>query len=169
MVKLVLVNKKDEKTGLEDKKEAHLGRGILHRAFTIFVFNLKNQSLIQRRSKDKFLWPLFWETSCSSHPLPGENYLVAARKRLKKELGFSCRLKLLGRFQYQVNYKNIGAENEICTLLIGKYNGKIKPNKKEVSEYKWVAIRELKKDLTKNSEKYAPWLKIALKHYENCK
>ncbi len=169
MVKVVLVNEKDEEVGLENKKKAHLKEGILHRAFTIFIFNSKKQLLIQKRSKNKFLWPLSWEASCSSHPLPGEDYLTAAKKRLKRELGFSCKLKLLGRFQYQANYKNIGAEKEICALLIGKYNGKIKPNKKEIAEYKWVDLKELKKDLTKNPKKYAPWLKIALKYYENRK
>jgi isopentenyl-diphosphate delta-isomerase len=169
MIKLVLVNEKDEKIGLEEKKRAHLGKGILHRAFTIFIFNSKNQLLIQKRSKDKFLWPLVWEASCSSHPLPDENYITAAKKRLKKEMGFSCKLKLIGRFQYQANYKNIGAENEICALLIGKYDGQIKPNKKEVIDYKWIKVKELKRDMAKNSKKYAPWLKIALAFYENRK
>lgn len=167
MIKLILANKKDKKIELKNKKKTHSGRGILHRAFTIFVFNSKNQLLIQKRSKDKFLWPLIWEASCSSHPLPKENYISAAKKRLKKELGFSCKLKLLGQFQYQANYKNIGAENEICAFLTGEYNGKIKPNKKEIAEYKWIKIKELKKDLIRNPKKYAPWLKIALKKYEN--
>lgn len=167
MIKLVLVNEKDKKIGLENKKKAHLGEGILHRAFTIFIFNSKKELLIQKRSKNKFLWPLIWETSCSSHPLSGENYITAAKKRLKKELGFSCKLKMLGKFQHQTNYKNIGAENEICALLIGKYtpdNGKIKPNKREVAEWKWIDVKELKKDLKKNPKKYAPWLGIALKY-----
>ena len=169
MVKLVLVNEKDKKTGLAEKKKAHLGKGMLHRAFTVFIFNSRNELLIQKRSKNKFLWPLIWEASCSSHPLPGENYIAAAKKRLKKELGFACKLKLSGRFQYQANYKNVGAENEVCAFLIGKYTGKIKPNPKEVAECKWVKLEELKRNLKKNSKKYAPWLKIALKHYENSK
>lgn len=169
MIKLILVDKKNRKIRVGDKKRAHLGKGILHRAFTVFVFNPENQLLIQKRSKDKFLWPLAWEASCSSHPLPGEDYLAAGKKRLKKELGFSCKLKLLGQFQYQANYQNIGSENEICALLIGKYNGKIKPNKKELAEYKWIDLKELKKDLAKKPEEYAPWLKIALKYYGNCK
>jgi len=169
MIKLVLVNEKDKKNGIEGKKKAHLQDGILHRAFTVFVFNSKKQLLLQKRSKNKFLWPLIWDTSCSSHPLPGENQITAGESRLQKELGFSCKLRMLDKFQYQANYKNIGAENEICALLIGKYDGEIKPNKKEIAAYKWVEIKELKKDIIKNSQQYAPWLIIALKLYEKRK
>jgi len=169
MVKLVKVNRKDEEIGLEDKLKCHLGRGILHRAFTIFVFNSKNQLLIQKRSKEKLLWPLVWEASCSSHPVKGESHIAAGKKRLKKELGFDCGLKFLDKFEYRVKYKNIGSEYEICALLTGRYNGKVKPNKKEVADWKWVDLKKLKKDIAKKSAEYAPWLKIALKEYENCK
>lgn len=166
MVKLVKVNKNDEMLDLEDKLKSHLGQGILHRAFTIFVLNSKNQLLIQKRSKNKFLWPSIWETSCSSHPLSGENYIAAGRRRLKEEWGFYCRLKLLDKFKYKAKYKNIGSENELCAFLIGRYNGKVMPNPKEIVEWRWIDIKELKKDLAKNPKKYAPWLKIALKIYE---
>ena len=88
MVKLVIVNKNDEEIGLENKLKCHLGKGILHRAFTVFVFNSKNQLLIQKRGKDKLLWPLIWETSCSSHPLQNEDYTIAGEKRLKKKINY---------------------------------------------------------------------------------
>ena len=169
MVKLVTVNEKDEKLGLEDKVKAHLGKGILHRAFTILIFNSKNQLLIQKRGKDKMLWPLIWEASCSSHPLKDENYITAGKRRLKKELGFTCKLKNLGKFQYQAKYKNIGSENEVCALLAGRHQGRVKPNPKEVVEWKWIDLKTLKKDILKRPVKYAPWLKIALKYNENRK
>jgi len=169
MVKLVIVNNKDEEIGLEEKLKAHLGKGILHRAFTIFVFNPKSQLLIQKRSKNKFLWPLVWETTCSSHPLQKEDYIKAGEKRLRKELGVNCKLKLLTKFQYQARYKNIGSEKEVCALLVGKYNGKVKPNPKEVADWKWVDIKTLKDNLKKNPGEYAPWLKLALKYYEKRK
>ncbi len=162
MVKLVLVDKKNRKRGLAEKKKAHLGKGLLHRAFTVLIFNGEKKVLIQQRSKNKFLWPLIWETSCSSHPLPGESSLSAAKKRLKEELGFTCFLKSQGIFYYQANYKNIGAENEACALLTGQYNGKVRHNPKEVSQYKWISLKELKKDIKKNPKKYAPWLKIPI-------
>ncbi len=164
MEKLILVNKKDGIAGYEDKEKCHQGKGVLHRAFTIFIFNNKNQVLIQKRSKNKLLWPLFWETSCSSHPHRGETCLKSAEKRLKKELGFTCRLESVNKFQYRAAYKNIGSENEVCAILAGKYNGKIKPNPKEVADWKWIGIEELKKDVAKNPDKYAPWLKISLKY-----
>jgi len=160
--KLIVVNEKDRITGYEDRKKCHRDKGILHRAFTIFVFNKKNQILIQKRSKNKLLWPLFWETSCSSHPRRGEICLKAAKKRLKEELGFTCQLKSLSKFRYRAVYKNINSENEICVILTGKYDGKIKPNPKEVADWKWIDIKKLKRNITKNPDKYAPWLKISL-------
>lgn len=166
MVKLVKVNKKDEEIGLEDKLKCHLGKGILHRAFTVLIFNSKNELLIQKRSKDKFLWPLVWEASCSSHPLRNESYIYAGKKRLKKELGFECDLKFLDKFQYRTKYKNIGSEYELCALLIGRYNGKVKPNKKEVADYKWIGLEQLKKDILKKPKEYAPWLEIALRRFK---
>jgi isopentenyl-diphosphate delta-isomerase len=183
MVKLVIVNKKDEEIGLEEKLRAHLGKGVLHRAFTILIFSSKNQLpsgakvkknevlrlLIQKRGKDKFLWPLIWETTCSSHPFQKEDCIKAGEKRLKKELGITCKLKLLTKFQYQAKYKNIGSENEVCTLLVGKYKGRVTPDPKEVADWKLIGIKTLKKDLKKKPGEYAPWLKIALKIYENRK
>ena len=163
MVKLIIVNKNDEKIGLEDNLKCHLGKGILHRAFSVFVFNNKNQLLIQKRSKLKLLWPLYWSNTCCSHPLDGELYEESGKKRLKEEMGFSCFLKIITKFYYQASYKNIGSENEIDTILIGKYNGTIKPNSKEVADYKWIDIDELQKDIKKNPSKYTPWFKIALK------
>ena len=163
MPKLIVVNKKDEKIGVEDKLKCHLGKGILHRAFTVFIFNDKDQVLIQKRSKGKLLWPLFWETSCSSHPYEGEDLIKSAEKRLREELGFTCKLKFLDKFYYHSLYKNIGAENEICWLLVGRYNGKVVPDLKEVADWKWINLEDLKQDIKKNPAKYVPWLKIAIK------
>lgn len=163
-MKLILVNKKNKCLGYASKEKCHRGKGLLHRAFTAFVFNDKNQILIQKRSRNKKLWPLFWEASFSSHPRKEESNVRAARKRLKHELNLVCQLKPKGRFQYQAPYKNIGAENEICDVFVGKCRGKIKPNSKEVALYKWIGVGELKKNLAKNPKKYAPWLKPALKY-----
>ena len=162
MGKLILVNKKDEIKGYEDKEKCHQGKGILHRAFAIFIFNDEGQLLIQRRSKFKKLWPGYWENSCSSHPQKGEDLIKAGEKRLKEEIGLICRLKLLDKFQYQALYKNIGAENEVCAILVGKCNGQPKPNPKEVADWKWISLQALKKEVAKNPKKYAPWFKIGL-------
>jgi isopentenyl-diphosphate delta-isomerase len=162
MKKIVLVDKKDKIVGYGDKEKCHQGEGILHRACIVFVFNQNGQLLIQKRSKLKKLWPLFWDNSCSSHPQKGETYLKTIKRRLKEELGFSCQPKFVDKFQYQARYKNIGSENEVCAVFVGKYNGKIKPNPKEIANWKWVELREFKKDIIKNPNRYTPWLKIGL-------
>lgn len=163
MKKLLLVNKKDKVVGLETKEKCHKGKGILHRAFSVYLFNNKGQLLIQQRSKLKKRWPLYWTNSCCSHPYKDESYVKAGERRLKEELGFSSPLEMVDKFQYQARYKDIGSENELCAILIGEYSGRIKPNSKEISDWKWVSPGKLVKDFKKNPDKYTPWLKIGLK------
>jgi len=162
---VVLVNQNDEEIGEATKEEAHLGEGKLHRAFTVLLFNEKKEVLLQKRSKEKLLWPLTWEASCSSHPLKNEGYVEAGERRLKEELGINVNLNFLTKFQYYQKYKDIGAEWEICALLIGNYNGKINPNPKEVSEVRWFNTKDLLKEFETHPHKFAPWLKIALNIY----
>lgn len=164
MIEIIKVNKKDEFLGLEDRDKCHKGRGILHRAFSILILNRKNQILLSKRSRFKKLWPFFWDNTCSSHPLKGQSYVQAGKKRLKEEFGFTCPLKLVDKYQYQARYKNVGSENEVCALLVGKCNPKnIKSNKREISDWEWVNLKELKKRIKKSPRKYTPWLKIDLK------
>lgn len=162
--KLLVVNKKDRIIGAESREKCHQDRGILHRAFSILIFNKIGELLLTKRSRFKKLWPLFWDNSCSSHPLKGESYEVAGQKRLKKELGFACKLKLVDKFFYWARYKNIGSENEICALLIGKHNSqKIRPSSKEIADWRWINLNELRKNIRQNPKKYTPWLKIDLR------
>ncbi len=166
MEKLLLVNKKDKVVGVETKENCHKGKGILHRAFSVYIFNNKGQLLIQQRSKFKPLWPLYWwAPTCCSHPRKGEEYIEAGERRLKEEFGFTCSLKMIDKFQYQAKYKNVGSENEMCAILIGEYNGKIKADSKEISNWKWIDINKLQNDFKKNPNKYVPWLKTGFKRY----
>lgn len=160
---ILIVNENDDVIGLDTKENCHLGNGILHRAITIFIFNDKNEILLTRRSVLKKLWPNFWDTSCSTHIHQDETNEQAGEKRLNEEIGFSCKLKSVLKFQYQANFKNIGSENEICTLLTGNYTGNIKPNSDEVSDYKWISIEQLENEI--NNIDISPWLKIAFKKY----
>ncbi len=163
MEKLVLVNKKDGVVGYESKERVHK-KGLLHRAFSVYIFNNKNQLLIQKRSKLKPLWPSYWANSCCSHPRKKEEYIKAAERRTEEELGFICPLIIKERFYYKAVYdKNIGSENELCTILTGKHNGRIKINSKEVEDFKWVDLEKLKKDIENKPDKYTPWFKIGLK------
>jgi isopentenyl-diphosphate Delta-isomerase len=161
---ILLVNKDDEVIGTDTKENCHLGDGILHRAITAFVFNNKNEILITKRSAGKKLWPGFWDATCSTHVHEGETYEQSGERRLMDELGFSCKLKFIFKFQYQVNYKDIGAENEICGIIVGNYNGEIKLNPEEISEYKWISMEQLKKEID-GEEVYCPWFKIAFYKY----
>lgn len=161
---LLVVNENDEVIGLETKENCHSGNGILHRAITIFIINNKNEILLTKRCSLKKLWPEFWDTSCSTHVRPNETYEQAGERRLSEELGFSCKLKFIFKFQYQANFKNIGSENEICALLIGNYAADINPNLNEVSEYKWIDLAELKREINSQND-YSPWLKIAVEKF----
>lgn len=161
--KIIVVNENDQAIGLETKENCHAGKGILHRAITIFVFNSQNQILLTKRSALKKLWPNFWDTSCSTHLQEGQTNEQAGEKRLREEIGFSCQLKSVLKFQYQANFKNIGSENELCYLLIGHYAGGVKPNPDEVSEYKWLSPEQLKNEI--GHQDITPWLKIAFEKY----
>lgn len=163
MDKIILVDSKDRTIGFEAKEKCHDGDGILHRAFSIFIFNDKNQLLIQQRSKFKRLWPLFWSNSCCSHPRVDEDYKKAAGRRLKEELGILCKLRYLYKFKYKANYKQKGSENEICAVLMGRSNDDIIANPEEIADYKWAELGELKKDMGENPNSYTPWFKMEIK------
>jgi len=160
---LIVVNSKDEIIGTETKESCHVNDGILHRAITIFIFNHKNEILLTKRSKNKKLWPDYWDTSCSTHVRQGETYEQAGERRLGEELGFTCKLKFIFKFQYQATFQNIGSENEICALLIGKYSGNIDPNSDEISAHKWIGVEQLKNEISDRNN--SPWLKIAFNEY----
>lgn len=177
---VTIVNKKDHILGYKPKEKVHKEGGILHRAVTVFVINKKGEILISKRSKNKKLWPLFWETSCSTDVTKEDvslakkqgrdvyrfPYILSAQRRLKEELRIDCAVKFLLKFQYKEKYKSIGAENEICALLIANYNNKIKFNQKEIKDAKFISLRKLGKDIEKEPNKYTPWLKIALEKYQ---
>ncbi len=158
---VILVDKNNRKIGIEEKIKAHK-EGKLHRAFSIFIFNSKGELLIQQRAKTKYHSEGLWSNSVCSHPKPNELYRQSAEKRLKEELGFSCKLKKSFCFIYNTGFQNGLTENEYDCVFIGKFNGKPKLNKKEVSGYKWISVKSLKQDIVKNPKKYTVWLKIAL-------
>ncbi len=157
---LILVNEKDEVVGYKDKVSCHVGDGILHRAFSIFIFNGKGQVLMQKRSAEKPLWPLFWSNSCCSHPRKGESYQVATQRRLKEELGFTTRLKFLFKFQYQARFGQVGSENELCSVYVGRYDGPVQVNAREIAEWEWITVEELEKEMQEHPERFTPWFKM---------
>ena len=165
---LILVDEEDNEIGYEEKVACHLGEGKLHRAFSIFIFNDKNELLIQKRSDKKMLWGGFWTNSCCSHPRKGESLEEATHRRLKEELGFDCKLKQIFKFPYHAKFRDIGSEREIDHVFVGRYSGVVNPNPEEVSDWKWISIEDLKRDVEENSDKYTPWFKIALGRVIDC-
>jgi len=159
---LVLVDSEDNAIGLATKEECHTGKGKLHRALSIFIFNNKGEILLQKRSKEKQLWPLLWTNTCCTHPAKEEDVEEAAHRRLEEELGFDCKLKKIFTFEYHAEYKNDKSENEFDHVFFGQYDDDVHANPKEVEEWKWIEVNELKGDLEKNPQDYTPWFKIAL-------
>jgi isopentenyl-diphosphate delta-isomerase len=165
--KVILINQQDQVLGEMDKLRAHQGNGALHRAFTILVFNSQGQVLLQKRAASKFLWPLIWETSCSSHQQLNEDDTIAAQKRLRLEMGIECQLDYLTNFYYHAPWPQAnGAEHEICYIFVGHYDGLIKPNELEVADYQWLGAEELQEKIKNQPQDYAPWLVEALDIYK---
>lgn len=161
---LVLVDEEDNELGTEEKGKCHLGVGILHRAFSVFIFNEKEELLVQQRSESKMLWPLYWSNTCCSHPRRGEDNKSAAERRLIEECGIKSDLKYLYRFQYRARYENVGSENELCAVFIGYSDGEtMKFDPSEVAAFKWISIENLITEMEETPEKFTPWFKMEMK------
>ena len=169
MIKIVLVDKNDRVLGFKEKFAAHKIPVPLHRAISIVIFNKdRSEILITKRSIKKPTWPYFWSNAVCSHPKPGETYQKAANRRLFEELGIKTTLKEVFNFIYEGQTDNgIWGEHELDHIFVGKYGGRIVPDPKEVAGYEWIGIRQLKKDLKLNPQKYTPWFKIILKKLGN--
>lgn len=161
---LILVDSNDNQIGTEEKVKCHLPNGKLHRAFTIFLFNKEGKLLLTQRSNDKMLWPGDWDGTVTSHPRQSENYISSAERRLPEELGVTCKLDYLHKFEYHVPYKDIGSENEVCGTLIGILDdpSKIKLVEGEISDFKWVTLEELLSEIKNSPHIFCPWLLVAL-------
>ena len=157
---LILVDKDDTILGYEEKLTCHMGNGILHRAFSIFIFNSQRELLLQKRSSQKLLWPLIWSNSCCSHPRQGESYDRATHRRLIEELGLDTELQYLFKFIYQVPYRDIGAEHELCSVYIGKSDIPVNANPTEIDEWKYLNIDEINRGLMETPDLYSPWFKM---------
>ena len=117
---LILVDEADRSLGVLSKALCHEGRGVLHRAFSLLIFNERGELLIQQRAASKRLWPMYWSNSCCSHPRGDESLETATQRRLYEELGIGCPLQFLFKFQYQAQFDATGAENELCSVYIGR-------------------------------------------------
>jgi isopentenyl-diphosphate delta-isomerase len=161
---LILVDELDREIGHKSKAECHTGNGVLHRAFSIFVFNGEDELLLQQRSSDKPLWPNYWSNTCCSHPRYGESMGEAVARRLIQELGFDCPLEFLYKFKYQAQYGAVGAEHEYCWVYYGRYDGPVDANVNEIADWRFVEIPELEAELAAAPERFTPWFKMEWAH-----
>jgi len=158
---VILVNEKDEPLGTMDKLEVHQ-KGLLHRAFSTFIFNDSGQLLLQRRAMEKYHSANLWTNTCCGHPRPEEHTIDAAKRRLKEEMGIETNLEKKFDFIYKAQLDNNLIEHELDHVFIGQYNDPPILNLNEASEYNWVSIGKLKYEIKQYSQKYSEWLKIAI-------
>jgi isopentenyl-diphosphate delta-isomerase len=157
---LILVDEEDRVLGYKSKGECHDGDGILHRAFSIFVFNSSGELLMQQREQQKRLWGGFWSNSCCSHPRKGEDVASAARRRLREELGLDVPLLQLYTFVYHARFGSLGSEYELCAVLIGKSDDEVRPHPDEIADWRFVSPEALDRDLASRPDIYTPWFKM---------
>lgn len=166
---VVLVNEKDEKIGLMPKMEAH-EKGLLHRAFSVFVFNDKNELMLQQRAFDKYHSPGLWTNTCCSHQRDGESNIEAGKRRLNEEMGFVTDLSEVLSFIYKAPFDNGLTEHEYDHIMVGYYNGLPIINPAEVANWKWTPLEEVKADINNHPENYTAWFQIIFeKFYQHLK
>ena len=157
---LILVDVEDNETGFLSKAECHDGEGLLHRAFSLFLFNDDGELLLQQRSGSKRLWPGYWSNSICSHPRRGESMEVATRRRLRDELNIETRLEFVYKFDYQAGFGEFGAENELCHVYLGNAGDSVKPNDHEIAAVRFVQPEKLEIEFAESPAIFTPWFKM---------
>lgn len=159
-MEVVLVDEMDRELGAMEKLEAH-ERGVLHRAFSVFIFNASGQMLLQQRALDKYHSAGLWTNACCSHPYPGEAVEVAALRRLQEEMGFTTKLQKVFAFVYKAEFDNGLTEHEFDHVFVGDFSGIINPDPKEVNEYCYLPIEEIESSLQNHPTRYTAWFHLA--------
>jgi isopentenyl-diphosphate Delta-isomerase len=162
---VILVNQKDEAVGTMEKMEVHQ-KGLLHRAFSVFIFDRKGRMLLQQRAAEKYHGACLWTNACCSHPVPGEPVEEAAGRRLKEELGFGTSLHKIFSFTYHAHVENNLIEHEYDHVFAGEYEGEINPDKNEVSDFHYVEMSRIREEMQVEPQKFTSWFKIAFPKIE---
>ncbi len=157
---LILVDDRDQLIGYMPKLQAHQGEGVLHRAFSVFLFNDAGELLLQQRSAEKPLWPLYWSNSCCSHPRRGEELAEAVDRRIREELNVESAPSFLYKFQYHAPFGETGSEHELCSVFAGKLRGEVAVNPTEIAAWRYIAPEALDRELAENPKTYTPWFKM---------
>ena len=162
---VILVNEQDIQTGTMEKMEAHR-KGVLHRAFSVFIFNSKGEMLLQQRALNKYHSGGLWTNACCSHPKPNEEVADAAARRLQEEMGFTVPLEKIFDFTYRAEFDNGLTEHEFDHVFAGEYDGLIELDKHEVMDYCYRSLDEVKKSLNEHPHKFTQWFYLAFPKIE---
>ena len=157
---LILVDSNDQDIGNLNKGACHDGLGSLHRAFSIFLFNKRGELLVQQRSSDKRLWPMYWTNSICSHPRCGETTEFAAARRLDDELHTTSDLEFVYKFEYSADYGAEGTEHELCHVFLGRLNREPTINKTEIAAIRYLSAEDLEAEFKRHPEIFTPWFKM---------
>jgi len=157
---LILVDADDNEAGYLSKADCHNGDGVLHRAFSLFLFNPDGKLLLQQRSASKRLWPGYWSNSICSHPRRGESMDFATERRLQDELNIHCELEFVYKFAYQAGFGDAGSENELCHVFLGRCPAEIHPNEHEITDMRFVSASGLDREFVEKPETLTPWFKL---------
>jgi len=163
---VVLVDRNDNPMGLMPKLEAH-EKGVLHRAFSVFILNRKGQLMLQRRALDKYHSPGLWTNTCCSHPRESESIIEAGLRRLKEEMGFTTPLEPMFSFIYKSKFDNGLTEHEFDHVLLGYYDKQPFINTIEVSEWKWMSLEKIILEIKNKPEDFTVWFKIIFERFYN--
>jgi isopentenyl-diphosphate Delta-isomerase len=164
--KLILVDEHDVPVGTMEKMEAHQ-KAVLHRAFSVFIFNSKGEMLLQQRALNKYHSGGLWTNACCSHPYEGQETGAAAEKRLQEEMGFSTSLTKAFDFVYKAPFDNGLTEYEFDHVYIGTYESEIVPDTSEVADYCYMSMEAIKDSMLSHPQKYTEWFKIAFPKMES--
>lgn len=162
--KVILVDANDNPIGLMNKLEAH-EKAVLHRAFSVFILNDKNELMLQQRAHHKYHSPLLWTNTCCSHQRENESNIQAGTRRLREEMGFETELKEMFHFIYKAPFDNGLTEHELDHVMLGYYNDMPNINKDEVESWKWMRIEDVKNDMIINPNLYTVWFKIIFEEF----
>lgn len=163
---VILVDELNREVGLMEKMEAHR-KGLLHRAFSVLVFNENGELLLQRRAFGKYHSEGLWTNTCCSHPYPGESILEAGKRRLFEEMGFTCELTEVFSFIYKAELENGLTEHELDHVLVGFSEETPHLNLEEVSAFKWMSIDEIKTEMEQNPSHYTAWFRILIREHKS--
>ena len=159
---VILVDEKDNQLGLMPKMEAH-EKAVLHRAFSVFIFNGKGELMLQQRAAHKYHSPLLWTNTCCSHQRDGETNIEAGERRLVEEMGFKTNLKEIFSFVYKAPFDNGLTEHELDHVMVGYFDGLPEINPEEVASFKWMSLEEVNADIKLHPNLYTAWFKIIFK------